>query len=230
MTEKYATKISNWPEEERPRERLAQHGPASLTDAELLAIMLRTGTGSDTAIDLARHILKTVQGFRGLDALTVADLCQIKGIGTAKAAQIKAALEIGKRLMKQQIYQQAKLTSSNDVYQYMAPQLRDLNREVFNCIYLTGRNTIIKDEKLFEGTLSESVVSAREIIRKAIDLGAASVVLVHNHPSGDPEPSKEDNLSTEKIKKACELFNIKILDHVIVGKSSYFSFADEGLL
>lgn len=230
MTEKYATKIPNWPVEERPRERLAQHGPASLTDAELLAIMLRTGTGTDTAIDLARHILKTVQGFRGLDALTVADLCKIKGIGTAKAAQIKAALEIGKRLMKQQIYQQAKLTSSNDVYQYMAPQIRDLNREVFNCIYLTGRNTIIKDEKLFEGTLNESVVSAREIIRKAIDLGAASVVLVHNHPSGDPEPSKEDNLSTEKIKKACELFNIKILDHVIVGKSSYFSFADEGLL
>ena len=227
---KYATKIPNWPEDERPRERLVEHGPENLSDAELLAILLRTGNRAITALDLARHVLNQVKGFRGIDTMSVIELCEINGIGTAKAAQIKAALEIGKRMMEEKVEHKDKLTCSKDVFHYIGPKIRDLKNEVFYGIFLTGRNTILKSVKLYEGTLNESVVSPREIVRKALDLGAASLVLVHNHPSGDPTPSQQDKQSTERIQKACDLFHIGVLDHIIIGKINHFSFADEGLL
>ena len=226
----YASKIPDWPEEERPRERLIKFGAESLSDTELLAIILRIGGKESTAIDLARHLLKNFGGFRGLDVKSVAELCRLKGIGPAKAAQIKAALEVGKRLFREPSKLKDKVESSADVYRVVNPHLRDLHREVFKVIFLTGRNSIIAEKIIFEGSLSESLVSPREIIKEAVAESAAAVVLVHNHPSGDPTPSEEDKRVTGQIKHACELVGINVLDHLIIGKEDYFSFADKGLM
>ncbi|MDH7560555.1 MAG: DNA repair protein RadC [bacterium] len=223
-------KIPEWPEGERPRERLLAHGPEPLADAELLAIILRTGSGGATALDLARHLLHKYHGFRGLDARSPAELCQETGVGPAKAAQIKAALEIGKRLFREQSRVGDKVASSADVYALVRGHIRDLPREVFIVLFLTSRNKLLDEKTVFEGSLTESVVSPREVVYEALSRQAAAVVFVHNHPSGDPSPSQEDKSITKMLKDACQLVGITVLDHVIIGKDSYFSFADEGLL
>jgi len=223
-------KIPEWPEEERPRERLITHGPERLSDAELLAILLRVGGKDDTAIDLARRLINEFSGFRGLDSRSVAELCQVNGIGPAKAAQIKAALEIAKRLFRETIHLEDKVQSSEDVYHLVRPYLRDLTREVFRVVFLTSRNRVIGEKSLFEGSLTESMVSPREVIKEAVNRGAASIVFIHNHPSGDPSPSEEDRRMTARLKQACEVVGITVLDHIIVGRDRYFSFADEGIL
>ncbi len=227
---RYTSKIKDWPEEERPRERLQKNGPASLSDAELLAIILRTGSGQLTAVELARQILAKYHGLRGLDCCRLSVLCDIKGIGLAKAAQIKAALEISKRVAGQKWQERPRIENSDDVYQLMNQRLRDLGREAFCVVYLTLRMDVIGDKTLFLGGLTESVVDAREIILEALQQSAASIILLHNHPSGDPNPSTEDKKVTQKIADACRLFDITVLDHIIIGKNKYFSFADEGLI
>lgn len=227
---RYVAKIPEWPEEERPRERLLAHGPERLADAELLAIILRTGSGQATALDLARHLLQECQGFRGLDGRSAAELCRQDGIGPAKAAQIKAALEIGKRLFREQSRVRERVASSADVYEVVRAHMRDLPREVFKVLLLTSRHKLLAEKTIFEGSLTESVVSPREVVYEALTQQAAAVVFVHNHPSGDPSPSTEDRNITRMLKEACQLVGITVLDHVIVGKDSYFSFADEGLL
>jgi DNA repair protein RadC len=226
----YSAKIPDWPEEERPRERLLHKGAQALSDAELLAILLRTGSEKMTSVDLARKLLHDYEGFRGLDMAHINRICEEKGIGLAKAAQIKAALELSKRLAHQQWRRQDQIKSSEDVFQMMRLRMRDLPREEFHGLFLTIRNEIICDKVIFEGSLTESLVSAREIIRLAIEEKAVNVILLHNHPSGDPSPSPEDKKVTQKITTACKYVDVSVLDHIIIGKESYFSFADAGLL
>lgn len=226
----YSSKITDWPADERPRERLLQHGPDVLSEAELLAIILRTGSGDDTSVDLARHLLDHYGGFRGIDSQTVTDLCKIKGIGLAKACQIKAALEIAKRLVQQHWRVQERIQCSEDAYRFIHLRVQDLGREVFRVIFLTNRHTVIGEKTVFEGSLTESVVSPREIILFALQQSAASLILVHNHPSGDPSPSDEDKRVTMKMIQACQYFDLNVLDHIVVGRDSFFSFADQGLL
>ena len=226
----YARKIPDWPEDERPRERLLKLGPEVLSEAELLAIILRTGSGDDTSVDLARHLLDQFDGLRGLDRQPAIELCKVNGIGPAKAAQIKAALELSKRLAQEKWQVKARVHCSEDVYRRVHLRMRDLSQEEFRVIYLTARNDIITEVKLFEGSLSESVVSPREVILTAVQNAAASIILLHNHPSGDPLPSREDKNVTQKIRQACKYFDVQLLDHIIIGKEKYFSFADERLL
>ena len=226
----YNTKIPDWPEDERPRERMLNHGPEALSEAELLGILLRTGDGKNTSVDLARLLLKKFDGLRGLDQKPVNVLCEVKGIGLAKACQLKAALEIAKRLVQQQSRVRDRISSSEDIYKLVHLRMRDLGREEFRVVFLSRRNEIIADKVLFEGSLAESVASPREIILNAVQLSAANVILLHNHPSGNPNPSNEDKNITQKIVKACKYVEISVLDHLIIGKDSYFSFADHGLI
>lgn len=216
--------------DERPRERLFKYGPETLSEAELLAILLRTGNSGDTAVDMARALLQKFSGLRGLDQQPAQSLSQVKGIGQAKAAQIKAAFELAKRIVQETHAVRDRVRSSDDVYRRVRLQMRDLGREEFWILFLTGRNEIISQKKLFEGSLAESVVSPREIILTAIQQAAASVIMIHNHPSGDPEPSQEDRNITQKIVRACQYCDVSVLDHLIIGRDSYFSFADHGLL
>ncbi len=227
----YPNRITDWPEEERPRERLLRCGADALSEAELLAILLRVGAGKTTAVDLARQLISRFNGLRGLDAAPAAALQEVKGMGHAKACQIKAALELAKRFSQQRWNrQEVRIQSSEDVYRYLHLRLRDLSREVFQVLFLTTRHDIIADKILFEGSLTESVVSPREIISTALQHAAAAVILAHNHPSGDPHPSAEDKKVTEKIVLACRPFDLSVLDHLIIGRDAYFSFADEGLI
>jgi len=227
---KYILKIKDWPEHERPRERLIKYGADKLQDAELLAIILRTGGVEDTAIDLARILLNKFGNFRGLDAKSVSELCEINGVGPAKAAQIKAALEIGKRMAAEQVKIKEKINTCGDVYNLVGPYMRDLNREEFKIILLTSRNNLILERTVFEGSLTESIVNAREIVKEALNNAAAGIVFVHNHPSGDPSPSTEDKNLTRRLVNACKLVGIRPYDHIIIGKDRYYSFAEDGLI
>jgi len=227
---KYIVKIKDWPEHERPRERLIKYGADKLQDAELLAIILRVGGVEDTAIDLARIILNKFGSFRGLDAKSVGELCEINGVGPAKAAQIKAALEMGKRMTSEQIKIKERIDSGKDVYKLVGTYMRDLHREEFKIILLTSRNNLILERTLFEGSLTESIVNAREIVKEALNNSAAGIVFVHNHPSGDPTPSLEDKNITQKLVSACKLVGIRTCDHVIIGKDDYYSFVENGLI
>ncbi len=227
---KYPLTIKDWPEEERPRERLIKWGADKLTDAELLAIILRVGGVEDSAIDLARHLLQKFGGFRGLDSKSVAELCEINGIGPAKAAQIKATLEVGKRATIQKSKEKGKIEASKDVHELVGPYLRDLDREVFKILLLTSRNQLIEEKTIFEGSLTESLVNPREIIKEALNGAAASLVFIHNHPSGNPQPSHEDKRMTAQLVDACKLVGVQVLDHIIIGKDQYYSFADNGMI
>ena len=226
----YNIKITDWPEEDRPRERLIKYGADKLQDAELLAILIRVGGKDDTAIDLARILINKFGSFRGLNSKSVHELCEINGIGPAKAAQIKAALEIGKRLAAEKIKIKEKIECCDDVYNLVGPYLKDLNREEFKIILLSSRNNIILERTLFEGSLTESMVNTREIIKESINASAASIIFIHNHPSGDPSPSQEDKNITKHLVSACKLMGIRVLDHLIIGKDKYYSMAENDLL
>lgn len=226
---RYLSKISDWPEDERPRERFLNLGAEKISDVELLAILLRTGNADSTAIDLARHLLKTFGSFRGLDTHSVSELCEVNGIGPAKAIIIKAALETGKRLYLEKFADNRKISSSQDIYDMYKLHSRDADREIFRIVMLTSRNQIISDKVLFEGSITESLVVPREVVKECINHSAAALIFIHNHPSGDPEPSTEDKKITKRLKLACELVGIRVLDHVIIGKDTYFSFSDKGL-
>lgn len=220
-------KIRDWPEEDRPREKLIQYGAERLSDAELLAIILRIGGKNMSAIDLARRILQECNGFRGIDRLEIDELTRVHGIGTAKAAQIKAAMAIGKRLAGQRTGEHVKITSSRDVFELLHLKYRDLKREKFGIIFLTARNRVIGEKVLFEGSITESLVSPREVVREIINAGAAQVVFFHNHPSGEVSPSDQDIQVTATLKAACKTIEVGMLDHIIFGDNSYYSFADE---
>lgn len=223
--------IRDWPEGERPRERLLAEGPRRLTTAELLAIVLRTGARGQSAVDLARILLQDWDGLAGLDAADPHALAEAKGLGPAKIAQVKAALELGRRLLAEvERAARPRITSSKDVVELMAPRLRGLQVERCEVILLNGGNEVVALETLSEGSLTESPVYPREILQRANRHHAAAAILVHNHPSGHPQPSAGDRALTEELVLAGDLLRVPLVDHVIVGRQDHYSFADHGLI
>jgi DNA repair protein RadC len=222
--------VSQWPENERPRERLLRHGAEGLSDSQLLAILLRTGSSEHGVMDLAISFLDTYKNLRNIDSASVADLSSIKGVGTAKIAQIKAAFELGKRLMAESNDGTPIFSSSSAVHSYFAPRFKNLKKEQFLCLLLDAKNRLIRDVKISEGTLTNSLIHPREAFREAIRESAAAVIFVHNHPSGDPTPSRDDIVVTERLKQVGEVIGIAALDHIIIGDGSYVSLKEKGIL
>jgi len=207
-------------------------GAEALSDAEVLAILLRVGHAStgETALDQARELLRCFGSLRRLDGAPVSRLCRVPGIGPAKAAGIKAALELGKRLGAEPLRRGAVLRSSRDVYRHYRPRLAGAPRETFWVVLLDVKNRILGEAKVSEGSLSSAVVHPREVFRPAVEESAAAVILVHNHPSGDSTPSAEDVAITRRLREAGDVMGVKVLDHVVIGGDGYTSFVERGLL
>lgn len=224
--------IKDWPEEERPRERLIKFGPASLSEAQLLAILLRTGDGSSaqSALGLGMSLIKQFGSLPGLEAASPAELCAVPGIGPAKAAQIMAALELGKRFLSEKGGMKTRFSTSQEVADRYIPQMGNFKKEIFRSVLLDTKNQILREVTISEGSLSASIVHPREVFNPAIKESAAGMIFVHNHPSGDPTPSPEDIELTRRLVEAGKIVGIKVLDHVIIGDRRHFSFRDENLL
>jgi DNA repair protein RadC len=223
--------IKEWAKDDRPREKLLSHGPNHLSDSELIAILLHHGTKDKTAVDLAKELLLLGKNnLNQLGRLTVKDLMKIKGIGEAKAITIAAALEIGRRRQAGNYLQKPVISTSRELASYLQSLLQDHNREVFAVAFLNQSNRINHIEIISEGGITGTIADPRIILKKALEENAVSLVLCHNHPSGSLKPSKQDEEITKKIKEAARYFDIKILDHIIVSDTGYFSFADEGIL
>ena len=222
--------IINWPKSERPRERLLQEGPESLSDAQLLAILLRVGRQDSSAVQVAIDLLHHLEGLQGLANRSLEELCAVPGIGPAKAAQVKAAIELGKRVLSTPLTTGMKISNSQSVFQHYYPLLRDLRHEVFKVILLDAKHAVIRDITVSEGSLTTSVVHPREVFNEAVRESAAAVIFLHNHPSGDPKPSAEDRTLTARLQEAGNILGIQVLDHVIIGDGRFVSFADEGWL
>jgi len=223
--------IRDLPLEERPRERLARYGPEALSNAELLALILRTGTEGKTVIDVANKLLKNTDGnLVSLFSSSITELKQTKGIGLAKAAQIQACFELGKRFAAVKQNNGSAVKTAEDVAVLLVPQMRFLDREVFKVVLLDSRNRIIKIQDVSVGTLNASLVHPREVFKAALKESAAAVILVHNHPSGDPTPSEDDLEVTQVLLAAGRAIGLPIVDHVIIGATEVRSFKNEGLL
>jgi DNA repair protein RadC len=224
--------IKEWPEDDRPREKLLNKGPEALTETELMAIILRTGNAStgESAIDEARLLLSQFGGLRGIDEASVIELERVRGLGPAKVAQIKACFEISRRIANHKWQQGEPLRSSEDVFRHFRDNLEKQKRELFFVILLTNKNRKIREVKISEGSLTASLVHPREVYNPVIRESAAAVIFVHNHPSGDPAPSQEDVEITRRLKEVGDLMGIRVLDHVVIGRDAYFSFSDKGLL
>ena len=223
--------IKQWAKDDRPREKLLMKGAESLSDSELLAILIVNGTRSKTAIDLAKEILILGKNnLPELGKLSVKELMKIKGIGEAKAITIVAALEIGRRRQAMNYREKAVMTSSNDVANYLQSLLKDYRHEVFAVLFLNRANKINHFQIVSEGGITGTVADPRIILKKALEEDAVSIILCHNHPSGSLKPSGADQELTKKIKEAAKFFDIKVLDHLIVSDAGYYSFADEGIL
>lgn len=213
--------------DDRPREKMILNGPTSLSDSELLAILLRTGTKDLNAVDLSRQILNDeVEGLKALMDMSIEELCNIKGIGIGKATVIKAALELGKRISKNKI-KKISINKPWDVYENYIEDLRYLKKEIFKAILLNTKNEIITDSNIFVGTLNSSIVHPREVFNEAIKRSANSIIIMHNHPSGNPAPSEQDKMVTNRLIKCGQIIGIDILDHIIIGDGCYFSFKQE---
>jgi DNA repair protein RadC len=219
-------RISRWPVTERPRERLLKHGAGALSDAQLLAILLRTGRRQVTAVELAMRVLKQCRGLDGLGSVHGTELRRIVGIGPAKAAQLLAALELGRRVTSRPLSTSATLSSSRAVHDYFAPLVRELKQEQFWALLLDNKHRVMQDVTISSGSLTMSVVHPREAFVPAVRHVAAAVIFVHNHPSGDPTPSAEDRQLTHRLVACGALLGIPVLDHVIIGRTAFYSFAD----
>ena len=224
-------RIKNWPESDRPRERLLSQGPEPLSDAELLALILRTGNAADgtTAVDQARSLITRFGDLRSLAAATTTELRQQSGIGPAKAAEIQALFELARRFACSDIKPGVRLTSSKEVFTHFHERLRNRKKEVFITLLLDSKNRLIREIQVSEGSLNASIVHPREVFAPVIRESAAGVLFVHNHPSGDPEPSREDIELTQRLREAGQLMGVRVLDHIIVGNGCYTSFCDKGL-
>ncbi|VCU69955.1 hypothetical protein PIGHUM_02021 [Pigmentiphaga humi] len=218
------------PPDERPRERLLRHGPAVLTDAELLAVLLRTGTRGCNAIELGRRLLAEFGGLRGLFAASRDDLRRVPGLGAAKASQLQAILELARRELDETMRRGDALSNPADVRRYCATALSHLHIECCLALYLDARNRLIASEMLSQGTLSQAAVYPREIVRAALRLHAAAVILAHNHPSGNADPSQADEHLTRHVRGALSLVDVRLLDHIIVAGGRTTSLAERGLL
>ena len=229
--ESKATGIKSWPEDDRPREKLLKKGAGVLSNSELLAILLRTGTHGTSAIDLARKVLKKFGTFRNMAHTDSRDWKDLKGLGGAKIAHIQAALEIGRRFREDEASSgKQKIASAKDVVDIIMPQVRDLKTEVFKVVYLDSDNRIIDIADTATGTVNKAMPIVREIIHSALQKFAVSIICAHNHPSGDPKPSKEDRDFTRELCQAGNVMQVKILDHLIIGDNQHHSFADSGEL
>ena len=222
--------ISDWPEQERPREKLLAKGAASLSDAELLAIFLRTGRQGKTAVDLSRDLLTEFDGLRGIIEADSSTFCQTRGLGLAKYSQIQAAIELGKRYLEENLGKKDVLSSPNDTKNFLLAQLRAYPHEVFACLFLDNRHQIISFDEMFSGTIDGASVYPREVVKQALARNAAAVIFAHNHPSGIAEPSLADKNITRRLQEALKLVDIRVLDHFIIGDNTAISFAELGLL
>ncbi|MEC0225569.1 RadC family protein [Paenibacillus alba] len=218
------------PNEERPRERMLQYGAGALSHVELLAILLRTGTVSESAVRLASRILNESGGLRSLVDMSKDQLTQIKGIGDAKALQIMAGIELGRRLAKSSHAERVTIRSPKDIANLMSEDLRYLQKEHFVCLFLNTKNHLLAQETLSMGSLNASIVHPREVFRAAIKRSSASIVCVHNHPSGDPTPSPEDIQLTHRLVEAGTIIGIEVLDHVIIGDQRFISLKEQGFM
>lgn len=223
--------IKNWNEDERPREKVLQKGVSVLSDAELLAILISSGTKEKSALDLAREILSTAHNnLHELGRLGVLELQKTKGIGEARAITIAAALELGRRRQMGEALQRSSVSQSSDAAEIAIPLMRDLNHEVFCVFYLNQSNKIIRHEVISSGGLTGTVADIRIILKNAVLQNANKLIIAHNHPSGNRQPSAADKELTRKLKEAAEVMDIKLLDHLIIAGTNYLSMADEGMI
>lgn len=228
---KNSTSIKDWAEDDRPREKLRAKGSASLSNAELLAILLGKGTRLKSAVDLAREILKGINNNPAhLGRLTVEELLKTKGVGPAKAITIAAALELGLRRQAGQLPEKKQIDSSRDIVQYLQGMMGSNNRELFAIVLLNQASHIIHFEVISEGGITATIADPRIILRKALEKEAIKIILCHNHPSGNLEPSRADEQLTRKLSSAALIMDMQVIDHVIVSSTGYYSFADQGML
>jgi len=222
--------LQHWPESERPREKLLRLGAASLSEAELLAILLQTGTPGHSAIDMARSLLVQFQSLRGLLTAERKSLCRVRGLGEAKYALLQASLELSRRHYAEQMQTGPALANPRATREFLRARLRDRDHEVFCCLFLDNRHRVICFEEVFRGTIDAATVYPREVVKQALARNAAAVILAHNHPSGIAEPSQSDQLITRRIRDALELVDIRLLDHFVIGDNTCTSLASRGML
>jgi DNA repair protein RadC len=229
MPEKKNRSVKDWPEDERPRERLITHGPSMLSEAQLLAIIIRNGRAGRSSVEVGRDLLARFGSLGGIQQAGVQELCEVDGIGLAKAAEIKAAIELGRRYQRPSL-SGAVFCSSSDVAAYYRPRMKDLMKEIFRCALLDTKNKIIREEVVSVGSLSASIVHPRDTFKAAVRESAAAIIFIHNHPSGDIKPSQEDILLTRRLVQAGDVLGIQVLDHIIIGDIDHFSFRDNGMI
>lgn len=222
--------ITDWPVQDRPREKMLANGPQVLSDSELLAIFLRTGVSGMTAVDVARSLLHEFGDLRLLLDAPLERFESVKGMGPAKYVQFQAALEIGRRYLNETLKRGVELSSPDSTRRFLQSHLRAYGREVFACLFLDNQHRLIEFRELFSGTIDGASVYPREVVKEVLSLNAAAVIFAHNHPSGIAEPSQADQLITERLKKALDLVDVRVLDHMIVGDTEVLSFAERGLL
>jgi DNA repair protein RadC len=222
--------ITDWPEGERPREKLLQQGVTALSDAELLAIFLRVGVMGKSAVDLARDLLTNFGSLNGIFAADISSLTQIHGIGSSKYAQLQAIFEMSRRALQEEMRERDVLSSPKQVCDYLRLKLGNLQREVFVVLFMDAQNRVLAQEELFAGTLTQTSVYPREVIKRALYHNAASVIFAHNHPSGMTKQSSADELLTHALKQGLALVDVRVLDHFIVAGNTILSFAERGLL
>lgn len=222
--------ISQWPSHERPREKLLIRGAESLSDAELLAIFLRTGVKGKTAVDLARHLLVQFGGLRRILTASEQEFCQPLGLGKAKYCQLQATVEMTRRHLLEPLQRGERITHVRQTENFLIAKLRDQAREIFACLFLDNQHQIIRYEEIFHGTIDCATVYPREIIVRALKYHAAAVILAHNHPSGNPQPSQADQNITNHLCQALDLIDIRVLDHLIIGDGQAISLAEKGLM
>ncbi len=222
--------IRDWREDDRPRERCIKHGASSLSDAELLAILISTGSKGFSALDASRLLLERYDSLSGLAACDISQFTQLKGLGPAKAVTLMAAFEIGKRIASGTLDELKAIKGPESVAKYYIPRLAGLKKEIFRTLLLDSSNKIFRDVVISEGSLNASIVHPREVFKIAVTESAASIILLHNHPSGNPEPSREDIEVTKQLVKAGELMDIKVFDHIIIAGKEFTSLANLGIV
>ena len=230
LQQKKSKGIASWPEDERPRERLLTRGAESLTDAELVAILVRIGVKGASAVDLARQLLERFGSLRAMAQAPTLALLEIKGLKGAKAAQLTAAMEISRRIVRVSGDERRKILSTKQAGEYLCERLRALPEEHFRILYLNQRNVLLSDTLIARGESTEVKISLRQIISNALMINSSAIIAAHNHPSGGVEPSESDRLLTKDLIAATRPLNIKVLDHLIIGEEEFYSFADDGLL
>ena len=220
--------IRDYPEEERPRERLVKEGPETLSNQELLAIILRTGTKQESVLQLSYRIIQYFEGLRLLKDASIEELTSLNGVGTAKAVQLIAAMELGRRVSRLQLEERYTIRSPEDGANYVMEDMRFLSQEHFVCLYLNTKNQVLHRQTVFVGSLNASIVHPREVFREAFRRSAASLICFHNHPSGDPTPSKEDIEVTKRLAECGKMLGIDMLDHIIIGDQKFISLKEKG--